>query len=283
MRLRALVRRATVDWVPFSPVFDRFYALARFVRIHRRWPRKYLFNDRLFRLKWEGELLDPLRQVLTDKVHAKEFVKARLGEQCVIKTLAVLRSEKDINGYRFPEKCVVKAAHSCGNTLFCRDGTVDREQLASWLKSSYYRRSREQNHAFLRPKIIVEEFAFGSDVVPEDYKLFCVDGQPRAIMAVYDRFVDQTRVFYDTEWNPQPYSILHPIGRPRPRPANLDDMLAAAATLSQGFSFIRVDLYSDGDSFKVGEITNCHGSAIERFLPAEGELLLSTLLFGEEA
>ena len=43
-------------------------------------------------------------------------------------------------------------------------------------------------------------------------------------------------------------------------------MLEAAAKLAKGFSFIRVDLYTNGTDFKVGEITNCHGSGMQTLL-----------------
>jgi hypothetical protein len=59
-------------------------------------------------------------------------------------------------------------------------------------------------------------------------------------------------------------------------------MLRVAAVLAQGLDFIRIDLYTDGKSVKVGEITSCTGSARDKFYPPEGEHNLSVLLFGEE-
>jgi TupA-like ATPgrasp len=282
VNLPDLVRKVLVRSVPFSRTYDRLYSLVHFVPTHRRWPRRYLFNDRLHQIKCDGTLLDPLRQVITDKVDAKEFIRARLGDAHLVGTLAVLSSEKEINDYEFPQRCVIKAAHTSQNVLICRDGIVDKHLLASWLKIDYYRKTREQNYVFLRPRIIVEEFALGSDTVPEDIRIFCVDGAPKGIMVDYDHFTDQTRVIYDIQWNPQPYGLYHPIGRPRPRPGNLEEMLAAATTLSRGFDFIRVDFYSDGTAFKVGEITNCHASGIQKFHPVEGERMFSRMLFGEE-
>ena len=280
--ITAVCRRPLVHWVPFCPPYDRMYAFAHFVPRHKRRPRKYLFNDRLYRLKVSGELLDPLRQFVTDKVLGKEFISARLGEGHTPETLAVLKTAQEVYDYAFPRQCVIKAAHTSQNVIICTDGVVDRTRVASWLKTDYYRVMREQNHAFLRPSVIVEEFAFGGDTVPEDIRFFCVDGVPKGIMVDYDHFTSQTRVLYDTEWNALPYGLHHPVGTPRPRPANLDQMLAAAAVLAKGFSFIRVDFYSNGADFKVGEITNCHAGGMQRFRPVEAERAFSTLLFGDE-
>jgi hypothetical protein len=278
----SLLRRPLVHWVPFCPLYDRLYHLVHFVPRHKRWPGKYLFNDRLFRMKVNGELLDPMRQFVTDKVLGKEFIRARLGEGFVPETLAVLRTAQEVQDYEFPQRCVIKAAHTSQNVIICRDGKVDKAQVASWLKIHYYRILREQNHAFLRPSVIVEAFAFGDTTVPEDIRFFCVDGVPKGIIVDYDHFENQTRVIYDTQWNALPYSLRHPIGTPRPRPANLEQMLAAAAKLASGFSFVRVDFYSNGTDFKVGEITNCHAGGMQKFRPVESERDFTALLFGDE-
>jgi hypothetical protein len=40
---------------------------------------------------------------VTDKVLAKDFIRARVGEDCVIPTLAVLSTEQEILEYEFPQ------------------------------------------------------------------------------------------------------------------------------------------------------------------------------------
>jgi hypothetical protein len=278
----SILRRPLVHWVPFCPLYDRLYHIVHFVPRHRRWPRKYLFNDRLYQTKVNGELLDPMRQFVTDKVLGKEFIRGRLGEGFVPETMAVLRTPQEVQEYEFPLRCVIKAAHTSQNVIVCRDGVVDKARVVSWLKIDHYRILREQNHAFLRRGVIVEAFAFGGDTVPEDIRFFCVDGAPKGIMVDYDHFENQTRVIYDTEWNALPYGLRHPVGTPRPRPGNLEQMLEAATMLARGFSFIRVDFYSNGTEFKVGEITNCHAGGMQKFRPIESEREFTALLFGEE-
>ncbi|MBN1461498.1 MAG: hypothetical protein JXA57_18370, partial [Armatimonadetes bacterium] len=148
--LTAVATRA-IRAVPFCPTFDRLYALAWFCHRHHRLPRHFLYNDRLFWMRWRGVLLDPLRQFTTDKLLAKEFIRARMGEEYVIPTLAVLETEEQIRHYIFPQHCVVKPTHGSGAVVFCRDGVVDRDLLVSWLRMDHYRGTREQNYAFLRP------------------------------------------------------------------------------------------------------------------------------------
>jgi hypothetical protein len=175
----------------------------------------------------------------------------------------------------------VKAAHGNHKVIVCRDGSVDRAELISWLRSDHYRVTREQNYAFLRPRVVVEEFALGGDTVPEDYKIYCVDGVPKCVFMVHGRFVKTAIACYDLDWNPQPIWEPHRPADPVPRPANLERILAVAAALAQGFSQVRVDLYSDGTTVKVGELTNLQASGKDRIRPREIERAFSRLLLGE--
>jgi hypothetical protein len=57
-------------------------------------------------------------------------------------------------------------------------------------------------------------------------------------------------------------------------------MLTVASKLSEGFGFIRIDLYSDGKEVLVGEITNCDNGAGSGFKPKSAENLISKIIFG---
>jgi len=46
------------------------------------------------------------------------------------------------------------------------------------------------------------------------------------------------------------------------------------------FSFVRVDLYSNGEKCLVGEITNCSENAGGQFIPKSGEQVASNMSFG---
>jgi hypothetical protein len=131
----------------------------------------------------------------------------------------------------------------------------------------------------LTPKIIVEPIVF-DDLNIMDYKFFCYRGEPRMIQVDFDRRTAHTRSLLDIQWNTQSFGLKYPVSpRPAPRPARLPDMLQAAAKLSADFDFVRVDFYSRGEQFYVGEITNCHGGAVQRFVPPEAEEAASRLLF----
>ena len=268
--------------LPYTPGGDRLYHRLNFMRKHRRTPNgQMLWNDVWYRLKTSDEILEPLRVFVSDKEHVKQYVKAEVGDQHNVPTLAVLRSPAEVDTYDFPPDCCIKPTQASSQVILRKNGApVDREKIKSWFAINYYRNGREWNYQRLKPKVIVEPLIFGSTNV-EDFKIFCFNGEPRIIQVDIDRYVDHTRKYFDVNWIEQDFSILYPRSSAAfPRPASLDTMLSVARRLSAPFSFVRIDLYSDGDQVLVGEITNCSENAGGVFVPRSAEKQASELMFG---
>jgi hypothetical protein len=157
---------------------------------------------------------------------------------------------------------------------------VDRERVKGWFAIDYYRLNREANYKGLHPKVIVEPLLFGDSNVM-DYKIFCWRGVPKMVQVDVDRYIDHRRKYFDAAWNELDFSLIYPrTDKLIERPANLDRMLDVAARLAAGFSFVRIDIYSDGASCLVGEITHCAEGAGGRFVPPQAEATASKLIFG---
>lgn len=268
--------------LPFNPTGDRLYHRLNFMRKHRRAPNgQMLWNDVWYRLKTSDEILEPLRVFVSDKEHVKQYVKAKVGDEHNVPTFAVLRTPEEVDAYDFPPDCCIKPTQASSQVILRRDGApVDRALIKSWFSINYYRNGREWNYRDLEPKVIVEPLIFGSTNV-EDFKIFCFNGEPRIVQVDIDRYVDHTRKYFDVNWVEQDFSILYPrSGAPFPRPASLDTMLSVARRLSAPFSFVRIDLYSDGEQVLVGEITNCSENAGGVFVPRSAEKQASELMFG---
>lgn len=265
-------------------MIDRLVNFASFVVQHRRLPSpdRPLFNDVIYRLKNSQEIVDPLRVFVTDKEFVKTYVRDRVGESFNVPTLAILRRPGDVTMDRFPDDCVIKPTHASGYIITRRHGEpIDLERIRSWFSLDYYRTSRERNYQFLQPKVIVEPIVFGADDVM-DYKIFCFNGSPRLIQVDYGRHTRHCRKFFDLDWQEQDFGLVYERGTARlERPANLDRMLAAASRLSRDFSLIRVDMYSDGESIQIGEMTNCPSGALGVFRPVNAEYEASRMVFGD--
>jgi hypothetical protein len=249
---------------------------------HRRLPTETLrFNDVLYKIKTTDEIIHPLRVFVTDKEFVKLFVKAVVGEQYNIPTLAVLRSMDDVRAYPFPAACCIKPTHASGQVIVRQNGeALDFKEIERWFDLNYYRRGREANYKTLQPKIIVEPLIFGR-AGPDEYKFFCYKGKPKLIKVIQNRYTDYSCKYFDAKWAEQDFSITYEkSSKSMPCPGNLDEMLAIAAVVSAYFSFVRVDCYSDGATCLVGEITNCSENAGGQFIPKSGEHVASKMIFG---
>jgi hypothetical protein len=277
---------AVLRWLrkltPYNRFGDKLIGLFDFYVSHRRIPTNHLiFNDVLYKIKTTDEIIHPLRVFVTDKEFIKLFVKAVVGDQYNVPTLAVLRRMDDVRAYPFPAACCIKPTHASGQVIVRRNGeALDFKEIEQWFDLNYYRRGREANYKTLQPKIIVEPLIFGKPD-PNEYYFFCYKGSPKLIQAVEGSYTDYRCIFFDAKWVEQDFSITREKSlQPFHCPGNLNEMLSIAEALSAYFSFVRVDFYSNGGTCLVGEITNCHENAGGQFLPKSGEQVASKIIFG---
>jgi hypothetical protein len=269
--------------LPEAPVFDHALAFLAFAKAHRRLPRRraHLLNDRFYRLRVSAEMRSPLRRMFSDKELSKGHVAERVGARHVVPTLAILRSAQEVDAYAFPPDCCIKSTHASGHVMLRRNNAaVDRETIKRWTTIDYYRATREPNYRGLERKIIVEPIIFpGLDLI--DYRFICVDGEPRLINIDGRSEGSQITAFVDSDWREIALLEKADTDSPLPqRPANFAEMLSIARRISAGTGLLRVDLYTDGTTILVGELTNCHAGGLRRFRHRQDEISLSAVLQG---
>lgn len=284
----ALANRLTVDGkieiksIPYTRSGDELFSFIMFLRRHGRKPTSgMIFNDVLYRIKTSQEILNPLRVFVSDKEFLKIFVKAVVGDEYNVPTFGIIRHANILSGFEFPDDCVVKPTHASGLVQFAHQNSkINFDAVASWFAINYYRKTREANYKYLTPKIIIEPRVFSTDS-PLDYKFFCFDGRARLVQVDVARQQGHKKAFFDRSWVRQRFTINKPMFDGfLERPANYGLMLEVVEAIARNFGFVRVDLYSDGKSIYVGEITNCHGNASQVFSPLSAEFVASRILFG---
>lgn len=268
--------------LPKTEFGDLIYAWAKFVRVHRRIPSRtrLLFNDQIYNCKLAPEILHPLRCYSTDKEFFKKLVDTEVGSQYSVPTLAVFHSEADIDAFNFPNSFCAKPTHMSGEVAIVSNGAADRVRMKQWLHMSHYPISRERNYKYLTPKVIVEPLIFDQEDIT-DYRIFCYCGKPKLICLDIGKYSNYTRAFFTPDWIKQDYSLGYPLHEGKiDRPECLDEMLDVAASLSRELYFVRVDFYTNGKQFYLGELTHAHASASQRFIPAKAEKRASETVFG---
>jgi hypothetical protein len=268
--------------LPHNQFGDNLYHRLLFLRKHKRFPSdQMLWNDVFYRIKTTDEILDPLRVFVSDKELVKVYIKATVGDQYNVPTIAVLHSPEEVDRYEFPARCCIKPTHASAQYILRKQGEpLDLARIKSWFRYNYYRAGRERNYKTLKPKIIVEPLVFDSTDL-SDYRFFCVNGIPKLIQVDMDRHTHHTRKLFDPDWNELDFCILYPrSSKVLPKPDTLPEMLKVARALSAPFSFIRIDLYSDNQRVIAGEITNVSANAGGIFNPLSAEKAASEMLFG---
>ena len=115
----------------------------------------------------------------------------------------------------------------------------------------------------------------------KDYKFFCFNGKVKCFKIDFGRFVEHHANYYSPEGE------LLPFGEeglePDPShieimPENLNKMIAIAEQLSDGFKFLRVDLYNVKGKIYFGELTFYPASGIGAFVPKCWDEKLGTFL-----
>lgn len=114
------------------------------------------------------------------------------------------------------------------------------------------------------------------DVELKDYKLFCFHGVPKYCQVICDRNTRETIDFYDMNWEHQSFTGLALPHHPYPfsdhkiqTPSKFESMRSAAAILSAGIPFLRVDFYEVNGRMYFGELTFYPASGFGVFEPEE--------------
>jgi len=204
--------------------------------------------------------------ILADKVAVKAWVAARLGADWVIPTLWHGAALPPVAVW--PTPFVVKARHGCNQTRFVFEDAADwprvRRDAARWMKGRYGIWLSEWLYQDIPRGLLIEPFVGSDATLPVDYKFFVFGGRVEYVQVHLGRGAKHRWIVFDRDWRrvSGPSVDLDPA-----RPHALTRMMAAAETLGQGFTFVRVDLYDGPSGPLFGEMTFYPGSGLHRLDP----------------
>lgn len=209
-----------------------------------------------------------LKADLTDKFLVRDWVTDRIGKQYLIPLLGAWDSYSEIDFNTLPDKFVLKTNNSSGTNLIVADKSAINHKLFKlkidrWLNSNFAIKSGfELHYGLIQPKVICEQH-MGENI--NDYKFFCINGEPQFIWVDLDRYIKHRRKVYDFAWKQAPFFIgdferIDDVDDEKLKPKNLSKMIEIARELSKDFYEI------DGQIF-FGEMTFTPSSGTERFSP----------------
>jgi hypothetical protein len=266
-------------------VGDRDYLARLYHAQFGRWPD--LDHPRSFNEKILFKILNDRRSYLTlfsDKLRVRDYVR-RTAPMLFLPRLYWWSDRAEALPYEvLPNEFVLKANHGSGwNCLVQEKATVRRQDLVrlgrTWLKSDFTLVGREWAYRNIRRALYAEQLLHEARCsAPADYKLFVFAGKVRIIQVDRDRFTRHTQLLYDEHWNRIDGTVAAAPGDPIGRPVSLSAMIEAAALLSAGVDFVRVDLYEiDGNAY-FGELTSSPNKGLSPFHPPSLDLALGNYL-----
>lgn len=221
-----------------------------------------------------------------DKFEVRNYVEEKIGAKYLNGLLGVYDSVSEINFEELPNQFAIKGTHGSGYNIIVKDKSgldinKTKKKLNKFLSDKYYTKFSESIYKNVKPRLIIEKYISETDSDSLiDYKFHCFNGQPKYVFVQKNKSEDITKCFYDLNWNkvlPEKFMpAFH--NSDFKKPENFDEMISLAEKLSQGFIFLRVDLYSIGNKIIFGELTFFSNgglirSSIERFNKEFGELI----------
>lgn len=246
-----------------------------------------LFSEKIQWLKLYDR--NPLYTKMVDKYLVKSIVADIIGEEYIVPSLGVWGSADQIDFQSLPDRFVLKCNHDSGGIIICKDKKkLDKNKTITFLKRHLERDSfyfgREWAYRGVVPKIIAEELLVDPDHTDLiDYKFYCFNAKPVYCQVIKDRYIDETIDFYDMEWNRMPFTGLGvglgpKRGGDTPKPVNYTKMIEIASILSQGTTFVRIDLYNIAGKIYFGEFTLYPKSGLGFFYPDEWNVKMGNMI-----
>ncbi|MBJ7286074.1 MAG: CapA family protein [Akkermansiaceae bacterium] len=239
------------------------------------------YNDRVQWLKLFDQREEMVR--LGDKIAVRDYIREKTGDRYLSKLLQVCDSFEEIDFERLPDRFVIKANNDSGNVVLVTDkAKLDKAEARQRMEFSLGRvygwSGGEWHYAFMKPKLMVEEFLeTGTDLPPADYRFHCVNGRVRWIQNDIPFEPKMKEVIVDPAGRPMKvhFSSHKIYSEEFTKPVQWEEMTQLADTLSAGWKYVRIDMFVCGDRIYAGEITF---TPYAGFYKGEGQKVMGELL-----
>lgn len=228
-----------------------------------------------------------LKSRLTDKILAKSYIAQKLGKNSSAELYGIYDNIDEIDFSLLPDRFALKANHGCKMNIFIKNKTdiyqnykLIKNITNKWLNINYYDFSLEPQYKNIKRKLLVEYLRpLRRHSFRQDLQIYCFNSEPVLIEVPQGTPLEPYFQIYDTDWKLTPFTHTgNFIEKPLPKPDNLDKILSVCKTISQDFSFVRVDVATDGNDIHIVELTFTPCSAIIPFHTPDLDYKLGEML-----
>lgn len=244
------------------------------------------FNEKIQWLKF-NELNSDIYTLCADKYKVREYVKSKGCGEILNQLYGVYDDSQEIDYRTLPNKFALKCNHGAGYNIICDNkASLDIEQtnkqLNKWLKQDFSSHFIEPQYKKIDRKILCEKYIENErGGFPEDYKFYCFNGKPYAVMVCMEREKGKPKFYYfDMNWNPLPFEdtveLINSNNYPK-MPEGFHKMKEYAVKLASDFKFVRADFYLLNGNVIFGELTFTPSAGLDVTLQEADAILGSQL------
>ena len=217
------------------------------------WNYPVTFNQKLQWLKIHDH--NPVYTQLVDKIKAKEIVGSIIGNEHIVPM------------YGSWDKAEVDSFLSTSGKSFHTDARQVNFAHRLWISTTNKWGSNAEET--------------GTRIQAKDYKFYCFNGEPKFLYVGQGLTCDHSLKidYFDLDWNIMPfyrtdYDRLGSVTKPQ----QLEQMIEIATKLSEGFPFVRIDLFEIDDVVYFSEFSPCPASGYMPFVPNEYDRIVGSWL-----
>lgn len=272
------------SFVPDKQMLQLQYRIKTGRKLNLKNPQRFTEKLQWYKLYHK----DPLMIQCVDKYDVRAYVESKGLGHILNECYGVFDRVEDIDFDALPDQFVLKDTLGGGgnSVILVKDkNTMDQEavkaQLRKWVNEDHRIRSGGREWPYYSGKkhrIIVEKLLI-NETNPEagvnDYKIMSYAGKPEYIVVDVDRYIGHKRNFYDVNWNRIEAGSDCPAADDQiSAPSGLAGMLETVHTLSEGFPYVRVDLYNVEGRIYFGEMTFFPWSGYVQYEPDAFDFIL---------
>lgn len=248
-------------------------------------PKRWTEKLQLYKIKYRN----PIMSNCVDKYEVRRFVERRGCGRNLVKLYGLWSNPNKIDFDKLPNQFVLKTTNGGGglDVVLVRDKTsLNQKETIDFLASKMNKgvnSGREWAYTGIKKsRIICEELLVNSENQEagiDDFKILCFSGEPKFIWVDNGRFTEHRRNFFNTDWQRVNVTSDTPqFDTEYPKPRNFDEMMEVARKLSEGFPFVRVDLYNIDGKIYFGELTFYPWAGYIQFTPDSFDFELGALM-----
>jgi hypothetical protein len=222
------------------------------------------FNEKIQWLKF-NEFNNEIYTQCADKFKVREYIASKGCGEILNEMYGVYDNPQDIDYAALPERFALKCNHGAGYNIICSDKlslNIEKtnKQLSKWLSEDFSSHFVEPQYRKIERKILCEKYIENDrGGFPDDYKFYCFNGKPYAVMVCIGREKGTPKFYYfDMNWNPLPFEDTVKLINKNDLPEMPDGFLKMkhyAMKLATDFKFVRADFYLLNGDVIFGELT----------------------------